>query len=86
MRNAQLKASFPWLEDYVKVPRQAHSTKAGPGRRHVDGQPHGTGSKASTGAPLGFVLHTNTAKRARRDLVAKFGIRQVKKLERAARG
>lgn len=51
------------------------TTKSGPGRFHLAG--HKKSSPiASKGAPLGFVLHTNPAKKERRDLIAIHGRRQ----------
>lgn len=64
--------------------RNPQSTKAGPGRRHVSG--HQKSSPVpSKGAPLGFVQHTNAAKKNRRDSIAAIGRRQFLKLTKAAR-
>ena len=57
MRNAQLKASFPWLEDYVKVQRNANTTKSGPGRRHVQGNGIKTAEQKRAGS-YGLGLRT----------------------------
>ena len=63
--------------------RNPHSTKRGPGRRHKDGQPHGTAPQQPKGAPEGFVQHTNPKRNAERKLVKSVGHRQVRKMNRA---
>lgn len=65
--------------------RPAHSTKAGPGRRHKDGTPHGRKPIESKGAPLGFIQHTNPERNKQRALVEVMGSRQFKKQLKAFR-
>lgn len=61
-----------------------HPTKKGPGRKHGHEVAHGTAPTPRRGAPAGFVLHTNPAKRQRREAIAAAGgIRQFKKQLRA---
>jgi hypothetical protein len=69
----------PWLGEYEKVQRAAHPTKKGPGRRHKEGQPHGSARKATKGAGAGFVQHTNPKRNAERKLA-----QQAKRLARAS--
>jgi hypothetical protein len=60
--------------------RNPSTTKRGPGRRHKQGATKDTPIK-SKGAPRGFVLHTNAAKRQRRDdIKARGGIRAYKRM------
>ncbi|MBP7567735.1 MAG: hypothetical protein KA795_17175 [Burkholderiaceae bacterium] len=47
------------------------------GRRHGQGEKHGTAGAADKGAPFGFEVHTNESKQARRALVSAVGRRQV---------
>lgn len=64
--------------------RMPHPTKRGPGRRHKQGQPHGSKPIEAKGAPAGFVRHTNPEKNKRRKTIKMVGgIRQFNKAVRA---
>jgi hypothetical protein len=67
----------------MQMARNAHSTKAGPGRRHKDGTPHGRKPVDAKGAPRGFALHTNPLRNKERAIVAVIGARQFKKDRKA---
>lgn len=55
--------------------KNASATKRGPGRFHEQGHKKSS-PVAQHGTPRGFVLHTNPAKKDRRDLIAIHGRRQ----------
>ena len=61
--------------------RNAHPTKAGPGRKHGNRVKHGKPPTQAGGEWAG--LHTNPKRNAERKLVKAIGIRQVKKQRRA---
>ena len=61
--------------------RNAHATKSGPGRRHVQGEKHGSAPKPMTGAFAGQRTNPERAKR-RAFIKACGGIRQFKRINR----
>lgn len=66
--------------------KSATSTKAGPGRYHVDGHSTAQPRKLSLGAGSAFVMHAaSPAKKSRRALVKAVGRRQARKLTRVER-
>lgn len=73
----------------AKLPRTAHPTKKGPGRRHGQGVPHGRAPEALKGAASGFEVRGNNARNSERQLKRQLGARQLRiqiKLRRQAEG
>ena len=71
------------IEEHIALPRTAHPTKSGPGRRHGQAVNHGATPVPLTGEWIG--KRTSVQKNSERALKRELGARQFKRQQKAQR-